>query len=50
MPKARSKAQQRKFFALANRGKISMASAKRHAKSGKAYKALPARKKSKRRR
>jgi uncharacterized protein YjhX (UPF0386 family) len=47
MPKATSKAQQRKLFALANRGKISMASAKRHAKRGKAFKALPARKRRK---
>lgn len=44
MPKATSKAQQRKFFALAKRGKISMASAKRHARRGKAYKRLPSRK------
>lgn len=48
MPKAKSKAQQRKLFALARRGKISMASAKRHARKGKAFKALPARKRKKR--
>jgi hypothetical protein len=47
MPKAKSKAQQRLFFALANRGEISKASAKRHARKGKAYKALPARKRRK---
>jgi hypothetical protein len=45
MPKATSKAQQRKFFALAGAGKISMATAKRHARKGKAFRALPARKK-----
>lgn len=44
MPKATSKAQQRKFFALARKGKISQASAKRHARKGKAFKRLPARK------
>jgi hypothetical protein len=44
MPKARSKAQQRKFFALARQGKISMATAKRHARKGKAFRRLPARK------
>ena len=49
MPKARSKAQQRKLFALARRGKISVATAKRHARKGKAYKSLPAKKKGGRR-
>lgn len=44
MPKATSKAQQRKFFALARRGKISMATAKAHARKGKAFKKLPQRK------
>jgi hypothetical protein len=48
MPKAKSKAQQRKYFALARRGKISKASAKRHARKGKAYKRLPERVKSRR--
>lgn len=43
MPKATSKAQQRLFFALARRGKISMASAKRHARKGKAFDRLPSR-------
>jgi uncharacterized protein YjhX (UPF0386 family) len=41
MPKAKSKAQQRKFFALARKGKITMAQAKAHAKKGKAYKKMP---------
>jgi hypothetical protein len=45
MPKAKSKAQQRKFFVLAKQGKISTATAKRHARSGKAFKKLPSRKK-----
>jgi uncharacterized protein YjhX (UPF0386 family) len=43
MPKAKSKAQQRKLFALARRGKISKAQAKAHARKGKAFKALPSR-------
>jgi uncharacterized protein YjhX (UPF0386 family) len=47
MPKAQSKAQQRKLFALARQGKISTASAKRHARKGKAFKKLPARKRRK---
>ena len=47
MPKAKSKAQQRKFFALARQGKISQATAKAHAKKGKAFKKLPARAKKK---
>jgi uncharacterized protein YjhX (UPF0386 family) len=41
MPKAKSKAQQRKFFALARKGKITMKQAKAHARKGKAYKKLP---------
>lgn len=45
MPKATSKAQQRKYFALARQGKISAATAKRHAQKGKAFGKLPARKK-----
>jgi hypothetical protein len=45
VPKAKSKAQQRKFFALARQGKISTATAKRHAQKGKAFKKLPTRKK-----
>lgn len=44
LPKASSKVQQRKFFALARAGKISKASARRHARSGKAFKSLPTRK------
>jgi hypothetical protein len=44
MPKAKSKAQQRKFFALARQGKISTATAKAHARKGKAFKKLPSRK------
>ena len=48
MPKAKSKAQQRKFFALARQGKISTATAKRHAQKGKAFKSLPAKKRGKR--
>ena len=44
MPKAKSKAQQALFFAMARRGEISMAEAKSRAKKGKAYKALPKRK------
>ena len=47
MPKAQSKAQQRKLFALARRGEITMATAKKHARKGKAFKALPARKRRK---
>jgi hypothetical protein len=49
MPKAKSKAQQRKFFALANRGEISMRQAKAHARKGKSFKKLPARVKRKKR-
>jgi hypothetical protein len=47
VPKATSKAQQRKFFALARQGKISTATAKRHARKGKSFKKLPAKKRSK---
>jgi uncharacterized protein YjhX (UPF0386 family) len=43
MPKAKSKAQQRKFFALARSGQITTATAKAHARKGKAYARLPAR-------
>lgn len=43
MPKAKSKAQQRKFFALAKQGRITMKQAKAHARKGKAYKKLPSR-------
>lgn len=43
MPKATSKAQQRKYFALANQGKITTATAKAHAHKGKSFKTLPAR-------
>ena len=45
--KATSKAQQRKFFELAKEGKMSMADAKGKARKGKAYKAMPTRKKGK---
>jgi hypothetical protein len=45
MPKATSKAQQRKYFALARQGKISQATARAHARKGKAFKKLPTRKK-----
>jgi hypothetical protein len=48
MPKAKSKAQQRLFFALARRGEISLASAKRHAQKGKRFKSLPSKVKRKR--
>jgi len=44
MPKATSKAQQRFFFAAEKRGQVKPGTAKRHARSGKAYKKLPARK------
>lgn len=49
MPKATSKAQQRKFFALARAGKISQRQARAHARSGKAFKQLPARAKAEKR-
>ena len=48
MPKAKSKAQQRFFFAQARNGTISLAEARRRARKGKAYKKLPARLKRKR--
>lgn len=43
MPKASSKAQQKWWFAQAGKkdSKITMAQAKKHARSGKAYKKLP---------
>lgn len=44
MPKAVSKAQQRKLFAMERRGQLKKGTAKRHARRGKAYKRLPARK------
>jgi hypothetical protein len=47
MPKAKSKAQQRLFFAKERRGELPKGTAKRHAQKGKAYKSLPARKKGK---
>jgi len=50
MPKATSKAQQRKFWAMAGRGKITEAQARAHSKEGKAYKRLPERKRSKKKR
>lgn len=47
--KAKSKAQQRKFFALARRGKMSMKDARGKARKGKAYKKMPNRVKKRRR-
>ena len=44
MPKATSKAQQRWFFAAEKRGELPKGTAKKHARKGKAYKKLPARK------
>ena len=44
MPKASSKAQQRKLFAMERRGQLKKGTAKRHARKGKAFKRLPARK------
>jgi len=44
MPKATSKAQQRWFFAAEKRGQLKPGTAKRHARKGKAYKKLPAKK------
>jgi hypothetical protein len=41
VPKVKSKAQQRKLFALERRGQLKKGTAKRHAKSGKAFKKLP---------
>lgn len=49
MPKATSKAQQRKYFALARKGQISTATAKAHARKGKAFKSLPPRAKTRKR-
>lgn len=45
MPRATSKRQQRWFFAAERRGELKKGTAKRHARSGKAYKRLPSRKK-----
>jgi hypothetical protein len=45
--KAKSKAQQRKFFELAKQGKMSMADAKGKAQKGSKYEKLPAKKKGK---
>lgn len=42
--KATSKSQQKKFFALAEEGKMSMADAKGKARKGKAYDAMPVKK------
>ena len=47
MPKATSKAQQRKFWALARHGKMSKAEARKRSVRGKAYKKLPSRKRKK---
>ena len=44
MPKATSKAQQRWFFAAEKCGELPKGTAKKHARKGKAYKKLPARK------
>lgn len=49
MPKAKSRAQQRWFFAAERRGQLKKGTAKRHARKGKAYKKLPNRVKRKRR-
>lgn len=45
--KAKSKAQQRKFFELAKQGKMSMADAKGKSQKGSKYDKLPSRKKKK---
>ncbi len=50
MPKAKSKSQQRLFFALERRGKIKRGEARKRAKRGKAFAALPERKGRKRKR
>jgi hypothetical protein len=52
MPKAKSKAQQRWWFAQARKksSKITMKQAKAHARKGKAFKKLPARKRKGKRR
>jgi len=42
--KAVSKEQQKKFFVLAEQGKMSMADAKGKARKGKAYSSMPVRK------
>jgi hypothetical protein len=47
VPKATSKRQQRWFFAAERRGQLPKGTAKRHAKKGKAFKAMPTRKKRK---
>lgn len=44
MPKASSKKQQRWYFAAERRGDLKPGTARRHARSGKAYKKLPLRK------
>lgn len=44
MPKAQSKAQQRWWFAAADRGEVSTDQAKAHARGGKSFKRLPGRK------
>ncbi len=49
-PKAVSKAQQRKLFALERRGEFGKGTARRHARKGRAYAALPARKRKRKRR
>lgn len=48
MPKATSKAQQRWYYAAEARGEVPKGTAKKHARSGKSYKKLPARKGKKR--
>jgi hypothetical protein len=47
MPKAKSKKQQRWFFAAERRGQLKKGTARRHARKGKAYKRLPTRVKKK---
>lgn len=49
MPKAKSKRQQRWFFAAERRGQLKKGTARRHARRGKAYKRLPTRVKRRRR-
>jgi hypothetical protein len=48
MPKAQSKRQQAKFFAMEARGEVKKGFAKRHARKGAAFKSLPAKKRKKR--
>lgn len=48
MPKATSKAQQRWYFAAEKRGQVKPGTAKAHARKGKSYSKLPARKGKKR--